>query len=584
MGEKMRKKMNHKLGLCRVLFASIFFCCLLGCSGSDGPQGIQDEPQGIQHELVILSGDHQGEVIKLDGPDDIIFGSEEGFADFLFDGELDKAHLEFWLEDGDLWVRPLHDNNYYTIVDDNYLISPTVLKAGNLIQLGEYVQPNDPKPLQDDASDAMESQEGQEGNIILLYRQTNGGAKPEPFYAIAHMANTMSLVDHAARWHANALEMDLHFDASGIPTEFKHGWPCDCTCSPLNDTCKAIPKTIKCTANTLANAQLEHIGIVWPFALVIIDSKIKEEDSEVKMINAGRNVVGLLEESLFSKGYKGNVVIGCAKLWGFPYLKAAAEEAGNSRYKSRIFFTIDQGGKEVYRVLNALIKLPTKNRAYGVGISACLAGNYYKEIQVAVANKLAGVVGLVYIWTIDKEESMERYVALNVGGIMSNNPALAYQVFGEHKHKYTYADVNTVIPAATRDNAVVLASKCDCNYHRNHSVTPKIPGGCAIGVPAQSGKACRCGMTVAASCGGDNSPCQDQNSIYCTAPDTSIGSCVEGGGDCMGYQESCDCDIKFWGLLYARIILFGIFMFCQVDCRMCYAPSTNSVSKYFCVA
>src|SRR5690349_7155197 len=58
-----------------------------------------------------------------------------------------------------------------------------------------------------------------------------GCIKNKPFFNIAHMTNLKSAVDYAISVKANAIEMDMNFDDEGIPTDFRHGWPCDCTCS-----------------------------------------------------------------------------------------------------------------------------------------------------------------------------------------------------------------------------------------------------------------------------------------------------------------------------------------------------------------
>jgi hypothetical protein len=92
-----------------------------------------------------------------------------------------------------------------------------------------------------------------------------------------------------------------------------------------------------------------------------------------------------------------------------------------------------------------------------------------------------------------------------------------------------------VIPAATSSTiSDKIDGACDCNYH---------PGGCSISQAAPSHLACQCKYKGAWTCGGGVVICQNQDSPFCAQPDTSIDSCLLGGGDCEGYKNvACDCD------------------------------------------
>ncbi|CAF5130794.1 unnamed protein product, partial [Rotaria sp. Silwood1] len=67
----------------------------------------------------------------------------------------------------------------------------------------------------------------------------------------------------------------------------------------------------------------------------------------------------------------------------------------------------------------------TNNRVYGTGISSCVSGTYYTGISQSVAGKAAGHHGMNYIWTLDKESSMQTYIELGIQGIITNRVALA---------------------------------------------------------------------------------------------------------------------------------------------------------------
>lgn len=77
---------------------------------------------------------------------------------------------------------------------------------------------------------------------------------------------------------------------------------------------------------------------------------------------------------------------------------------------------------------------------------------------------------------------------------------------------------------------------CDCDYHA---------GGCSISQPAPNGHACKCNYLGAFTCGGEIQPCSNPASPFCQNPDSSVSSCVQGGGDCGGYSGASDCDCDY---------------------------------------
>ena len=79
-------------------------------------------------------------------------------------------------------------------------------------------------------------------------------------------------------------------------------------------------------------------------------------------------------------------------------------------------------------------------------------------------------------------------------------------------------------------------SECDCDYHA---------GGCSISQPAPNGHACKCNYLGAFTCGGEIQPCSNPASLFCQNPDSSVSSCVQGGGDCGGYSGASDCDCDY---------------------------------------
>jgi hypothetical protein len=223
------------------------------------------------------------------------------------------------------------------------------------------------------------------------------------------------------------------------------------------------------------------------------------------------------------------------------YISEAAKAAVRSRFGGQIYFSFDQEGNEYNEAgctISTLTTLESKNIVYGNGYTACLPKSFDSAIQNAVANRNAGVIGLVFIWTLDKETSMANYIQRGVDAIITNYPSKLAKVARERGK--VLATPNSPIPSRTSSAVIGAVCGCDCNYHS---------GGCTIARPPPPGKACRCYMTEAPyTCGGRLNTCRNPQSQYCLRPDTSIGSCVQGNGDCGGYaQQQCDCKYESGG-------------------------------------
>lgn len=384
-------------------------------------------------------------------------------------------------------------------------------------------------------------------------------AAPKTFYAIAHMTNSITTIDWAVGQGANGIEADLRFDPNTQqPTVFQHSigtQACDCTCyaaSPLpipsSNVCSHMDSPVHggglvgCKTSVSAASLLAHAAKK-DLALVVIDSKVDDgnfpQDS-AKLEAAGKAVVLSLVDNLFAKGYKGDVVIGAPYLAQYKYIESAAKAAQNNQYKDRFYFTIDGEGDNASGVLDKLVTLPSNNRVYGTGISACSPASYHGAILTGVSNKNAGVVGLVYIWTLDRDSSIDGYILNGATGVMTNYPSSAVEAAARHGLALAQPGVPNQIPAAT-SNKVVKAPTlaCDCDYS---------PGGCKISSQAPAGWACDCSYKGAWTCGGSVVACRDDSNPKCKAPDRSLESCLQGGGDCDGYKDyTCDCDYSSGG-------------------------------------
>ena len=375
-------------------------------------------------------------------------------------------------------------------------------------------------------------------------------------------------------------------------------------CSVLiNDVSSGSP----CNAQSSVSDMLRHLASKTQLALIIFDNKIEMESMNNGVMRvAGRNIMNALDTNLFGSGYKGKVVIGSPKLDTLPYLRAAVNEVSSSAYKSRIYFTIDMEKNNIVETLRKLHTLPTSHIVYGTGISACAPRSSIKDstLKLAALNKASGISGLTYIWTLDKDSSMKHYLPY-VQGLMTNYPGDLYDILREAGIQL--ATPSSTIPATTSSAVITSTSgfNCDCDYHpggcsisraapkglackckykglwtcggevvqcrdlqnnycRNPDKTVHSclqgsgdcegyktatcdcdyhPGGCSISRAPPPNTACRCIYKGFWTCGGEITRCRHKDSRYCTSPDTSVNTCILGGGDCDGYKQAkCDCD------------------------------------------
>ena len=508
--------MKPQPNIFRYLSSMLLITCtlLFGCGdGSD-----YQEPSDT-YSLVFLTGPFEGEKIILNEGNSTI-GDYLNQNDITSeDQELLEAlkTLEITMDNGKVTLTPEDNDDYELFINDEEITFAIELLDGDLIDFLE--KEND--------SPSVERANSNFAPTTMTFSVSN--TANNRFYVIAHMANTERAVDWSYNQGANAVEIDLNFDDNGNPTEFTHGAPCDCSCLVRPPMCSVLGD---CLAKSSRTSLLEHIATTNRLALVVIDSKIGKKDSANKQIAAGKNVFKLLENHLFKKGYSGQVIIGAPYLTCLPYLKSAAEKANSSPYKSKIYFSIDMEGNNAYMTIDKLIQLPTDNRVYGTGISACAPGTYYDGIKQAVKQKDVGTIGgLVYIWTLDKESSMEKYLDLGVNGIMTNDPGKLYEL--AKKRGLILAGINTPITPAKNNKLFNYLNTCDCEYHK---------GGCTLSTPAPRYKTCKCKYKGGWTCGGELVHACNRTSPYCVNPDLEAHTCVLGNGDCGGYPEAkCDC-------------------------------------------
>ena len=291
--------------------------------------------------------------------------------------------------------------------------------------------------------------------------------------------STLSL-NWAVAEGANAIESDLQFDVNGEPTVFEDGGVlCDCLCALTTDHI-CTPLMRKCAGSEVqSNAALhmQHIARHNGIALFLIDSKVTATMGAT-LVKAGSSIVPFVDKNLFGYGYRGKVIIGSANIATFDYVRAAATAAMGSPNKQSYFFTFDEEKDDYIGVMDMLSRF-TNNRVFGTGISSCYIGTYYDGIKAAVAGRKAGQNGLTYIWTLDSESSMRKYIDTGMHAIITNRVAVAKNLATSMGLKIAQASD----PIPTSSVAVPQQNTCGCDYHE---------GGCIISRPPPSGKAFRC--------------------------------------------------------------------------------------------
>jgi glycerophosphoryl diester phosphodiesterase len=278
------------------------------------------------------------------------------------------------------------------------------------------------------------------------------------YFVIAHMANTRAAIDWAIQQGANAIEVDLNF-RDGKATRFRHGFPCDCTGGLL---CRQVGDSIckfgaSCAGSMEAVELLQYVANQLQVALLVIDSKVRRYGrtlSRPEQRSAAQHLVELLESELFGRGYTGSVIISVARVDGSrSFMRTAATAAASKPFADKVYFSYDQEGNDVERVLDTLVRsVRTKGRAFGTGRSACLPGDFRKGIDLARRNREAGVASFVYVWTVDQGDSMERYLKAGAQGIMTNFPGRLKQLI--EKRGGTLATRETPLPLATSDRVI----------------------------------------------------------------------------------------------------------------------------------
>jgi len=360
-------------------------------------------------------------------------------------------------------------------------------------------------------------------------------ATQEGFFAIAHMTNGYKALKYAMDAGANAVELDLKFNkTTGLPAKFYHGSPCDCTCYkfiPFSAYGGNLCSLYRRPCNQASNytVMLDHLLQFPKLALIYLDSKIGDFPDKIQTL-AAKNVIQLVEESLFSKGYKGKVLIGGGE--DKPYLKSVADYAQLSANKSSIYITLDWNKEGTFDSLGFLTNLSSPNVVFSDGHSFCNPRTFHHAIRTASVNKVNGVISKVFVWTVDVRRSFDIYYRNGARGILTNKIGLLMRWVRENNIRLAVPGDDSLIPATSSQ---IIHPTCDCTYDLN---------GCRISKLPPNNTACLCKKNIFKKCTGQVVMCKDPYSTNCKQPEYNVLTCIEGGGNCDGYGNGCDCSYK----------------------------------------
>ena len=353
---------------------------------------------------------------------------------------------------------------------------------------------------------------------VFFLLATQAVKTSDPFYVIAHMANTQTAVDWALSQGANGIASDLQFDFDGNPTIVEHGDVCDCACAVLPDhICKAV-LNYKCAgrdASANAAAHMQYVANRSAISLYYIDSKVKAEWGS-RLDKAGAAIIPFLDKNLFGYGYQGKVLISAPKINVYNYIQTAVNASQSSVNKDRYFFTFDEE-EDDYKDVIAMLSRLTNKRVYATGSSGCSPITYDSALKTGVAGKNRGENGLTIAWTIDREHNMDELINFGVQGIITNRVGVLRQRV--NSMNLNLASSSSPIPTSSVN--VSSPYKCSCEYHN---------GGCLVSFPSPGGKACKC-QKIFWGCVGSVVSC-DTAQQKCANPDESKEACQLGRGNC----------------------------------------------------
>ena len=372
--------------------------------------------------------------------------------------------------------------------------------------------------------------------LIVIFSSPIKTICGESILAFSHLSNSENIVGWALAAGANALEIDVIFTKEGKPLKTGHGSPCDCSCFKHSGICQYTAAYI-CPSSRPISAVLSYLmshELKDSVAMVYIDSKV-DDVSKSQIVQAGQEAVLLLEEQLFSKGYKGSVIIGGNS---DNYIKSLVRAANQSHFSSQIYLSYEVESRFDY-VLKFMSEVgyPRFVVAPGVGACALGSGDVTRDVVLGRINQAKEVLSEVIAWTLDNERLFDKYYDVGARGFMSNNVDIL--VKWANRRGYDLYKPGDLVGSSfsNMNQAEFNVGSCRCKAAGS---------GCVISSPAPPSAACRCVLDKG-DCVGEVVGCKNTRHPQCTMPDTTYSSCDLGSGDCMGYPGNVPCACEFGG-------------------------------------
>jgi len=379
---------------------------------------------------------------------------------------------------------------------------------------------------------------------------------------------------------------------------------------PRNNVCsflKERPDTMDpCKASSTAANHLKFIAKK-SIPLLLINCHLGKEINGQYVTDAAVKMVNFLQDNLFTQGYLGDVLIVLQKEIHFKFLEYIANS--QMKHHKSIYYTIKNDKDTIVHNIQKLQLLNSKNIVFNKGQNGCWVNTISPAVyQLAAMNKGANVVSMTYTWNLDKETSIKKAVKY-FNGIVTNDPGKLYVMF-KNELKLPLATIESRLDPATSTEIkhTTKGYTCDCSYSKGGCTVVEIAptglackceykglwtcggkvvkcihpnsrycltpdksihsctegggdcdgysthkcdcsysaGGCKISKIVSPNLACKCRYQGFFTCAGEVVKCKEPKSKQCLKPDTSVESCVQGGGDCAGYS-SCDCSYRSAG-------------------------------------
>lgn len=259
-----------------------------------------------------------------------------------------------------------------------------------------------------------------------------------PFYVIAHRCNDFDSAKEAIKAGANAIECDLHYNKEKKAFVVSHDSDSYSVESALTTYLDKLRKQVKNNSK---------------FALLYFDCKDQPTNQIIPLIQLVRahltnevpvNVIFSIAE------YKNRAFFNPLKDFTLWANEGVAIDYENDYQRNTKFFQ----------------KLGITHHAYGNGVDVKVSDLFAPNVPHTVMNAVASralhhQIKFVYVWTLEKRDSMRNYLRMGVDGIMVNDPAKLRKVVKdkEFSGKYRLATRNDRPFTTTPPSAYVLRVK-----------------------------------------------------------------------------------------------------------------------------